>query len=228
MFQRKVCQRPVTRLVLFQQTGHPAPWNADQREGDNLWTSGLFARDARTGAAAWFDAIDPHDLYSLGAGGGVMLASSQGRDILIHPDADGYLYILDRTSGEIMSADPYLPVTATRGIDHATGRLVRDANFAPTRGSTTRDICPGWPAGSNALPAFSPLTGLAYLPVAQLCMDMEPVSANYIAGTPFAGANVRMKPAAGRSLGALIAWDIAARHPAWTLPEPLPLRGGLS
>ncbi|HEY0423778.1 MAG TPA: PQQ-binding-like beta-propeller repeat protein [Rhodopila sp.] len=212
--------------MLFQQTGHPAPLNPDQREGDNLWTSGLFARDARTGAATWFDAIDPHDVHSLGAGGGIILATSQGRPILIHPDANGYLYELDRTSGEILSANPYLPVTATHGVDRATGRPVRDANFTLTRGSTTRDICPGWPAGSNALPAFSALSGFAYLPVAQLCMDMQPVSANYIAGTPFAGANVRMKPAAGRSLGALIGWDIAARHAAWTLPESLPLRGG--
>jgi lanthanide-dependent methanol dehydrogenase len=213
-------------MMVFQQTGHPAPWNPDQRQGDNRWTSGLFARAAQTGAATWFDAVDPRDPYSLGAGGGVILAKYQGRNILIHPDQDGYLYVLDRATGEILSADPYLPITATHGVDRSTGQLIRNKDLALSRGATTRDICPAWPAGSNAFPAFSAATGFVYLPVAQLCMDMQPVSTSYIAGTPFAGANVRMKPAAGRSLGALVGWDLAARRPAWTIPEALPLRGG--
>lgn len=212
--------------LLFQATGHPAPWNPDQREGENRWTSGLFARDPETGAARWFDAMNPHDLYGLGAGGGLLLAAGPGGPVLIHPDANGYLYLLDPVSGEIRSAQSYLPVTATRGIDRATGGLIRDPHYTPQPGSTVRDICPAWPAGSNALPAFSPRTGLVYLPVAQLCMDMEAVSTSYISGTLFTGANVRMKPAGRRSPGALIGWDLAAGRAAWTVPEPLPLRGG--
>ncbi len=212
--------------LLFQQTGHPAPWNPDQRDGDNRWTAGLFARNPQTGAAIWFDALDPHDPYNLGAGGGVLLAGGEGRPLLIHPDPAGYVYVLDRANGAILSAEPYLPITATHGVDRTTGRLIRDPRYAPRRGSTLRDICPAWRAGSNALPAFSPQTGLVYVPVARLCMDMEPVSTSYISGTLFTGADIRMKPAAGLSPGALIAWDPKAGRPAWTLPEDLPLRGG--
>lgn len=212
--------------LLFQETGHPAPWNPDQRDGENRWTSGLFARDPETGAARWFYSVNPHDLYSLGAGGGLLLAGGPDRRLLIHPDGNGYLYALDRESGEIVSAQAYLPITATRGVDRTTGRLIRDPRYTPQPGSTVRDICPAWPAGSNALPAFSPQTGLVYLPAAQLCMDMQAVPTSYIAGTLFTGANVRMKLAPNRSPGALIGWDLASGRVAWTISEPLPLRGG--
>jgi PQQ-dependent dehydrogenase (methanol/ethanol family) len=212
--------------LLFQATGHPAPLNPDQRDGPNRWTSGLFARDPRTGDARWFDAMNPHDLYGMGAAGGVLLVESRSGPVLVHPDANGYLYVLDRSTGQILSAEPYLPVTATLGVDRATGDLIRDPRYAPHPRSTTRHICPAWRADSNALPAFSRQTGLLYLPVAQLCMDMEPVSTSYIPGTLFSGANVRMKSAPSRSAGAVIAWDLAAGRPAWTISEALPMRGG--
>ncbi|MFL5285524.1 MAG: PQQ-binding-like beta-propeller repeat protein, partial [Rhodopila sp.] len=212
--------------LLFQQTGHPAPWNPDQRDGDNRWTAGLFARDPESGNAVWFDAINPHDPFSLGAGGGIVLGNLRDRPVLIHPDSSGYLYVVDRATGKVVSASPYKPVTATRGVDLATGQVIRNPDYTPQRGSTVRDICPAWPAGSNALPAISPPMGFVYLPVAQLCMDMETVATGYMAGTLFTGANVRMKPAAGQTAGALIAWDLSADRPVWRIGEELPLRGG--
>jgi lanthanide-dependent methanol dehydrogenase len=219
---------PESNLV-FYQTGHPAPWNPDQRRGENRWTSGLFARDPTTGAARWFDPVNPHDLYALGATGGLLLAPDAARPqrrLLIHPDANGYLYVLDRATGEIVSANPFLPVTATRGVETGSGALLRDARFATQANSTVRDICPAWPAGSTAAPAFSPRTSLLFLPVSRLCMDMEARDTSYIAGTLFAGADVRLKPWPGQSAGALIGWDLAAGHAIWTVAEPFPLRSG--
>jgi lanthanide-dependent methanol dehydrogenase len=212
--------------TIFQSTGPPAPWNADQRAGDNRWTSGIFARDAETGDARWFDPINPHDLYALGASGGLIATEQANARRIIHPDANGYVYLLDVSSGEILSAQPYLPITATSGIDPHTGELRRNARYRPRPHSVTRNICPAWPAGSNALPAFSPATHLLYLPVAQLCMDMEAVPTSYIPGTLFTGGSVRMKPAAGLSPGAMIAWNVAEGRAAWSIPEQLPLRGG--
>ncbi len=211
--------------LLLQQTGHPAPWNPDQREGANRWTAGLFARDPADGAAIWFDGIDPHDPTDLGGGGGLLLAGT-GAPRLIHPDPSGYLAVLDARTGALLSADPYLPVNATRGIDAATSEPDRDPHFTPSAGATVRDICPAWRAGSNALPAFSPQTGDAYLPVAELCMDMEAMATGHIAGTLYTGADVRMRPATAHGLGALIAWDVTQRRPAWRIDEALPLRGG--
>jgi PQQ-dependent dehydrogenase (methanol/ethanol family) len=215
--------------LLLYATGPPAPWNPTQRQGDNRWTSGLFARDPETGTALWFDAISPHDQYSLGAGGGLVLGEldigGRRRALLIHPDRNGYVYVLDRASGEMVSAEPFLPVTATTGIDQTSGIPRPDDRRAVHAGSTTRDICPAWPAGDAAEPAFEAATGLLYIAASRLCMDMEARDANYIAGTPYTGATVRMRPAKGVSAGALIAWDVAAGKAAWEVAEPAPLRG---
>jgi PQQ-dependent dehydrogenase (methanol/ethanol family) len=217
--------------LLLYQTGHPAPWNPDQRAGENRWTSGIFARDPDTGSARWFDPINPHDLYALGATGGIILADQTAagttRGLLLHPDGNGYLYVLDRPTGEMLRADPLDPINATRGVDLATGRLLRDSRYAISPGSVVRDICPAWPAGSNAQPAFSPTTGLIYIPESLLCMDMEATATSYMSGTLFAGADVRLKTERGRSGGALVGWDLKSGHRAWIVPEEFPLRGGV-
>jgi lanthanide-dependent methanol dehydrogenase len=218
------------RHLLLYATGPPAPWNPTQRQGDNRWTSGLFARDPDTGAALWFDAMSPHDQYAMGAGGGLILGEldvgGRRRALLIHPDRNGYVYMLDRTSGEILSAERFLPVTATIGIDRMNGTLRPDDRRAVRAASTTRNICPAWPAGDAAEPAFDANTGLLYIAASRLCMDEEARDASYLAGLPFTGAIVRMRPAKGVSAGALIAWDVTAGKPSWEVAEPAPLRGG--
>jgi PQQ-dependent dehydrogenase (methanol/ethanol family) len=220
---------PAAKL-LFYQTGHPAPWNPDQRTGQNRWTSGIFARDPDTGAARWFDPINPHDLYALGASGGIILAERMAgapRALLVHPDANGYLYVLDRSTGEILAADPFIPVTATHGVDRATGRLSRNPRYAISQGTTIRGICPAWPAGSNAQPGFSPQTNQVYVPASLLCMAMEALNTSYMPGTLFAGADVRMTASPSQPEGALIGWDLATGRRAWSVPEEFPLRGGV-
>ena len=85
------------------------------------------------------------------------------------------VYVLDRSSGEILSAHPFVDVNATKGVDHGSGTLRRNPDKAIRVNSTTRDICPAWPGatGGTAQAAFSPQTGLLYIPASRLCMDME-------------------------------------------------------
>jgi PQQ-dependent dehydrogenase (methanol/ethanol family) len=227
---------PETDLLLHG-TGHPAPWNPDLRQGENNWTSGLFARDPRTGEARWFLSLNPHDRYALGAAGSIVLANmrwpdtggqGQDREVLMHPDANGHVYVLDRHTGAILSVAPFVGVNATDGVDPATGTPRHNPAKAVSTNSTTRDICPGWPgATGQGASVFSPRTGLLYIPVSRLCMDMEPRDANFMRGTPFAGANLRMTAAPGTSRGALIAWDVAGEKAAWTVNEAFPVESGV-
>jgi PQQ-dependent dehydrogenase (methanol/ethanol family) len=228
---------PETDLLLHG-TGHPAPWNPDLRRGENNWTSGLFARDPGTGEARWFLALAPHDRYAFGAAGSLVPAGlpwpntarpeNSDREVLIHPDANGYVYVLDRRTGAILSATPFVDVNATRRIDLDTGAPRDNPDKAVNTNSTTRDICPGWPgATGRGAAAYSPRTRLLYIPVSRLCMDMEPRDANFMRGTPFTGANLRMTVAAGRSRGALIAWDVTAGKAAWTADENFPVESGV-
>jgi lanthanide-dependent methanol dehydrogenase len=222
------------RGLLVYATGHPAPWNAEQRQGANYFTSGLFARDAVTGAARWFVPINPHDPYGLGAEGSLIPVELpwQGGDraVLIHPDASGVVYVLDRSSGEILSAHRFVDVNASTGVDISSGTLRRNPDKAIRVNSTTRDICPAWPGatGGTAQAAFSPQTGLLYIPASRLCMDMEARQTSFMAGTPYIGANIRAKaPRDSKGRGALIAWDPVAGKPVWTVEESLPLESGV-
>jgi PQQ-dependent dehydrogenase (methanol/ethanol family) len=194
-----------SRGILLYGTGHPAPWNPDPRPGDNKWTSGLFARDAQTGDARWFVSISPHDLYALGAAGSVLLSDmqrqGQDRRVLIHPDANGQVYVLDRDTGAILSVAPFVQVNATQGADIPTDTLRRNVAMDVSPNAVTRDICPGWPGATGAdgtslgAAALSPQTRLLYIPASRMCMDMEPRDTSYMGGTPFIGANLRMKAA---------------------------------
>ncbi|MCQ8873681.1 methanol/ethanol family PQQ-dependent dehydrogenase [Mesorhizobium sp. LMG17149] len=217
--------------LIFHGTGNPGPWNPDLRPGDNKWTSGIFARDPDTGAAKWFYQWSPHDLHDYdGINEQILLDMTwQGkpRKVLVRPERNGYLYILDRTTGEVLSATAYGPVNSSKGVDLKTGRLIANPDKRTGTGKVVRDICPTASGLKDWQPsAFSPRTGLLYIPHNNLCMDEEGVEVNYIAGTPYVGMNVRMIPGPGGNRGAFTAWDIAAAKPAWVLKENFPVWSG--
>jgi lanthanide-dependent methanol dehydrogenase len=218
--------------LIYYGTSNPGPWNAEQRPGDNKWTSGVFARDADTGEAVWFYQWSPHDLWDYdGINEQVLVDLPIGgrtRKVLLRPERNGYVYVLDRTTGEVLSADPFVHVTSTKGIDLKSGRPLEDASKKPSVGMVVRDVCPAAPGGKDWQPAaFSPRTGYLYIPANNLCMDFEGVDANYIAGTPFVGANVRMYAGPGGHRGEFIAWDPVARKAAWSIRESFPVWSGV-
>ncbi|WP_352606887.1 methanol/ethanol family PQQ-dependent dehydrogenase [Mesorhizobium sp. M0488] len=217
--------------LIFHGTGNPGPWNPDLRPGDNKWTAGIFARDPDTGAAKWFYQWTPHDLHDYdGINEQILLDMSwQGkpRKVLVRPERNGYVYLLDRTTGEVLSAQPFGPVNSSKGVDLKTGRLVVNPDKKTGTGKVVRDICPTASGLKDWQPsAFSPKTGLLYIPHNNLCMDEEGVEVNYIAGTPYVGMNVRMIPGPGGNRGAFTAWDVATAKPVWNLKENFPVWSG--
>ncbi|KMO44253.1 methanol dehydrogenase [Methylobacterium tarhaniae] len=217
--------------LLYHGTGNPGPWNADQRPGDNKWTSGLFARDPDTGAARWFYQWSPHDLYDWdGINEQILLDMTWNgapRKVLVRPERNGHVYILDRTTGEVLAAKPFHPITTTTGVDLKTGRLQYIPEKKPEMGKVMRDICPNASGAKDWSPsAYSPRTGLLYLPHANLCMDEEHLQANYIAGTPYLGSETRMKAGPGGHRGVYTAWDVAGERAAWSIKEEFPVWSG--
>jgi glucose dehydrogenase len=94
-------------------------------------------------------------------------------------------------------------------------------------GKVSRFVCPSSSGTKDFQPtAFSPRTGLLYIPHNNLCMDYEGVEANYIAGTPYVGANVKMYAGPGGNRGAFTAWDPVAQKAAWEVKEMFPVWGG--
>jgi lanthanide-dependent methanol dehydrogenase len=217
--------------LIFYGTGNPGPWNPDQRPGDNKWTSGIFARKPDTGEAQWFYQWSPHDLHDYdGVNENVLvdlLINGQPRKVLLRAERNGYLYVMDRATGQVLSADPFAYVNSSKGVDLKTGKLTVTTEKAPKLGVVVRDICPAAPGAKDWQPsAYSPRTGLLYLPHNNLCMDYEAVEANYIAGTPFVGAHVVMYAGPGGHRGEFTAWDPVQRKPAWKIRENFPVWSG--
>jgi PQQ-dependent dehydrogenase (methanol/ethanol family) len=217
--------------LIFNGVANPGPWNSSQRPGDNKWTDGIFARDPDTGAAKWFYQMNPHDEHDYDGINEIILLDlvidGKPRKVLVHPDRNGYLYMLDRTTGEVIAADAYGTVNSVTGVDLKTGRpIVNEEKNTPV-GKTVRDICPTASGAKDWMPSsYSPRTGLLYIPHENLCMDWESVQTNYIAGTPYVGANVVMKPGPGGNRGAVTGWDVAHHKAAWQIKEDLPVWSG--
>jgi len=218
---------PATRTIYYG-TGNPGPWNADQRPGDNKWTTGVFARDINSGEALWFYQTTPHDIYDHDDINETILADipwgNGRRPVLLRPGRNGFFYVMDRRTGQVLSATSYGHMNGYLGVDLKTGRIAVNPDKVPKPGRVGRNICPAAPGQKDWNPsAFSPLTGLVYIPHINLCMDMAVSPANYIAGTPFVGADVKMYGGPGGYRGAVTAWDPIARRAAWEVHEDLPI-----
>jgi PQQ-dependent dehydrogenase (methanol/ethanol family) len=218
---------PQTKRI-FYGTSNPGPWNADQRPGDNKWSAGLFARDVETGKAAWFYQTSPHDLYDhddVNEAILVDLPSRNGRvPAILRPDRNGFFYVMDRRNGQVLSATPYGYINVYKGVDLKSGRIIPVPEKAPHAGRVVRDICPASPGAKDWNPAaFSPVTGLVYIPHINLCQDVGAMEANYIAGTPYVGADVKMYAGPGGNRGVFTAWDPVNRRKVFEIKEDLPL-----
>jgi len=214
--------------LIYYGTSNPGPWNPDQRPGDNKWAAGIFARDVNTGQAVWFYHSTPHDLFDYDDINESILTDipwGNGiRPVLLRPDRNGYFYVIDRRNGQVLSATPYGYINSTKGVDLRTGRLTPAPDKTPAQGRVTRNICPAAPGLKDWNPsAFSPLTGLVYIPHNNLCMDEGVMNANYVSGTPYVGADVKMYPGPGGNRGAVTAWDPLNRRAAWEIKEDLPV-----
>jgi PQQ-dependent dehydrogenase (methanol/ethanol family) len=217
--------------LIYYGTGNPGPWNPEMRPGDNKWTAGVFARNPDTGRARWFYQWSPHDLFDHdGVNENILIdleIDGRTRPVLVHAERNGYMYVLDRATGEVLSADPFAHITASRGVDLETGRLIPNPEKVPVMGRVTREICPASPGAKDWQPAaYSPRTGLLYVPHNNLCMDWQSVEANYIAGTPYVGAVVTFYAGPGGHRGEFTAWDPVAGRAVWKVRERFPAWSG--
>jgi PQQ-dependent dehydrogenase (methanol/ethanol family) len=223
---------PETNLI-FYGTANPGVWNPDLRPGDNKWACSIIARDPDTGEAKWAYQIVPHDswdydeimenvLVDMAIGGRM-------RKLLIHPGRTGFVFVLDRETGEVLSADMFEPVNWASGYDLATGAPIKSPDKQTHAHVVTENICPSSTGAKEVVPsAFSPRTGDLYIAAHNTCMNYEGVDANYIAGTPYLGASVKMFPGPGGYQGELVAWDVANRRKVWGDRETtLPVYSGV-
>lgn len=211
--------------LVYYGSGNPGVWNPDMRPGDNKWSLTIFARDADTGYARWAYQITPHDHWDYDEIMENVLVdmdwNGSMRKLLLHPGRNGFMFVLDRTTGEVLSAQSFVPSTNwATGYDLKTG-LPNIVDAKKTHaGVITQDICPSSTGAKEYVPsALSPRTGYLYIPAHNTCMNYEGIESNYIAGTPYLGASVRMFPGPGGYQGELIAWDVKNQRQAWGIKD---------
>jgi len=217
--------------LIYHGTSNPGPWNGAQRPGDNKWSAAIIARDANTGEMVWAFQPTPHDVWDYDAVNENILVDlpigGRTRKALVHFDRNGFAYTMDRATGEVLLAKAFVPMNWSTGVDMKTGRPVLDTSKVPFRGKKVTDICPSLEGGKNQQPAaFSPVTGLFYVPTNNLCMDFEARDVAYIPGTPYIGGNAPEKGGPGGYRGEFMAWDATTGRKVWGIKEPYPVWGG--
>ncbi|HEX5420741.1 MAG TPA: PQQ-dependent dehydrogenase, methanol/ethanol family [Gammaproteobacteria bacterium] len=223
---------PETNLI-FYGTSNPGVWNPDLRPGENKWSSSIIARDADTGQARWAYQVVPHDAWDYDEIMENIVVdmpwNGKMRKLLIHPGRTGFVFVLDRETGELLSAQKFVDSTNwASAFSLETGYPSIDPRKRTHQGQVTHDICPSSTGGKEVFPsAVSPRTGLLYIPAHNFCMNYEGLEANYIAGTPYLGADVLMYPGPGKNRGRLVAWDIENQKPAWGVDEKYGLFSGI-
>ena len=209
--------------LFYYGSGNPSTWNPKQRPGDNKWSMTLFARDPDTGMAKWVYQMTPHDEWDYDGVNEVPLVDQQidgkERKLLVHFDRNGFGYTLDRETGELLVAEKYDPTVnwATKvDMDKSSktyGRPLVVSQYSTEQNgedTNSKGICPAALGTKDQQPsAYSPKTGLFYVPTNHVCMDYEPFRVNYTPGQPYVGATLSMYPAPNShgGMGNFIAWD---------------------
>jgi len=218
--------------TIYWGTGNPGPdMNGNVRKGDNLYTCSLVALDADTGKRKWHFQYTPHDVHDWDATEDPVLLDVDrgGRKVkaVVMANRNGFYYVLDRTTGEVISAEPYDHVTVYKGVDLQSGRIRPNHELDPTLGRVVKDICPAPPGAKDWQPtAFSPRTKLLYVPHQHLCANFKTSEVGYIAGTPYVGADVDMYAGPGGYRGEFMAWDPVQKKKVWAIHENLPVWTG--
>jgi PQQ-dependent dehydrogenase (methanol/ethanol family) len=215
--------------LIYYGSGNPSTWNPSQRPGDNRWSMTIFARDPDDGMAKWVYQMTPHDEWDFDGINEMILSDidvgGTTRKTLVHFDRNGFGYTLDRESGELLVAEKFDPaVNWATHVDMESGRPQVVARYSTDQNGedvNTTGICPAALGSKDQQPAaFSPDTGLFYVPTNHVCMDYEPFRVSYTAGQPYVGATLSMFPApGGNHMGNFIAWDAGKGKIVWSNPE---------
>lgn len=229
---------PGTNLFYYG-SGNPAPWNETMRPGDNKWTMTIWGRDIDTGNAKFGYQKTPHDEWDY-AGVNVMMLSEQQdkegkmRKLLTHPDRNGIVYTLDRTNGDLVSADKIDDtVNWVKKVDLKTGLPERDPEFGTRMDHKGRDICPSAMGYHNqGHDSYDPERKSFFMGINHICMDWEPFMLPYRAGQFFVGATLWMYPGPKgdrqtyEGLGQVKAYDAINNKFKWQVMERFAAWGG--
>lgn len=227
---------------LYIGVGNGSPWTRDHRSpggGDNLFLASIVALDADTGEYVWHYQTTPGDNWDYTATQHIVLADlmidGQERSVLMQAPKNGFFYVLDRRTGELLSAEKYVKVTWATHVDPETGRPV-EAAFAGY-GTEPQVIWPSTYGGHNWQPmSFDARSGLVYLPAQEMPFVFARAPEFRMSSRGF-NAGIRPPPPPeneedvqrllAETGGKLIAWDPVEQQEVWHVDLEHPFNGGV-
>jgi quinohemoprotein ethanol dehydrogenase len=235
---------PALNLVYFG-TGNGVDWNrvarGESKEASNLFLSSIVAVNADTGEYAWHYQEVPGDMWDYDADESIVLADlsidGKPRKVLLHAPKDGFFYVLDRATGELLSAEKYATATWASKVDLKTGKPQVDESAADWT-SGAKVVMPGPLGAHNWQPmSFSPKTGLVYIPAQEAAALLAPDN-DAVFDTHTGAWNLGTQPLAlpedpkqvqpiiDSYKGRLVAWDPVAQKQVWAQEYRTPWNGG--
>jgi PQQ-dependent dehydrogenase (methanol/ethanol family) len=208
--------------LLYWPTGNPCPdYNGDERKGDNLYTSSVLALDPVTGKLRWHYQFTPHDLHDWDATETPILVDAnfrgQPRKLLLQGNRNGFFYVLDRLTGKVLMAEPFVRnVTWASGIGEDGRPKLLPGNEPTVEGQR---VCPAVAGAANwPSSAFNPASGLFYMFAEESCNVYSKNDQWWEAGKSFYGGGTRRSPGDG-SAKFLKALDIQTGKTVWEIPD---------
>lgn len=207
--------------TVYWGTSNAAPdFDGSVRPGDDLYTACVLALDVDTGKLKWYFQFTPHDLFDYDSTETAVLvdAEYQGtpRKLLVEANRNGFVYVLDRTNGKFLSAEPFVKkLNWAKGID-ANGRPIR-TGLAPTENGTL--ICPDMIGATNWFsPSYNPATHLLYFMAHESCQLFFSKREQFSEGREFYATGVKRAPGE-RGEKILLAYNPETRKFAWRYPQ---------
>ena len=182
--------------LVYWGTGNGGPWNAEARKGDNLYVDSVLAFRPKTGELVWHYQFSPNDPFDYDATEVGMLVdmkvAGQMRKTLVQANRNGFFYVLDRTNGKLLAANPYVKVNWADKIDMATGRPVESEVFKRIRAGGDEEVFPSVLGGKNWQPmSWNPKTQLAYANTLNISWPYQLAKPEYKQGEWYLGINFR-------------------------------------
>ncbi|MGB1580727.1 MAG: PQQ-dependent dehydrogenase, methanol/ethanol family [Nevskiales bacterium] len=228
--------------LLYIGTGNGSPWNIKYRsegKGDNLFLSSIVALKPATGEYQWHYQTTPGDTWDFTATQHIILADmkidGKDRKVLMQAPKNGFFYVLDRTNGELISANNFVPMNWATGIDMETGKPIKspDGDFS----SEPKVVFPSPLGAHNWQPmSYNPDTGLVYIPaqesfILHADLGQKPAQALNLWNLGVAPFDLpedenELAKLGQQVKGSLLAWDPVKQQAAWSAEYIAPWNGG--
>lgn len=242
--------------LIYYGTAADSVTDPGRQPGEKLWTSSIIARDLNTGMARWAYQMTPNNEWGYNGGNAMLLVDLgvNGNQVpaLVHFDQNGFVYVINRVTGELLRADKYDPsVNWATQIDVSTGKPALNINSSRYLSANTGSItvCPSADGAKSVAPsAYSPRTGIFYVPANHTCAvrkspppvlnteldpELQDTQQQGQQQVPQQQPETRIVPAGNgggddaSNMGNVIAWDAAQGASRWSVPEKWPVESGL-